>query len=186
MNMLQSTLFASSFDSLSHAHGVVFPLQFPSVLSELNFVAVLSLLNFGHYARASLKDATGRGAYDSIRALLFGLFLASTDDDSDLLSAQGMKTISSGRVAELMQLTNHIHIETAHPTIPGLTIGQLGGELYQLVNQITTVLNETGDILVERKYANLGAFVLDALRKGQSVENGPVDPEVVLGEVRPA
>lgn len=98
------------------------------------------------------------------------------------MSAQGMKDISRARIAELMQLTNYIHVEKAHPTIPGLTIGELGGPLYELVNQITSVLNETGTILLSRGYSSLGAFVLDALKKGQNGE-GPVDPEVVLDEV---
>jgi hypothetical protein len=128
-----------------------------------------------------LRKATGRGAYDSIRALIFGLYLSSTEEE-DLMSAQGMKDISRARIAELMQLTNYIHVEKAHPTIPGLTIGELGGPLYELVNQITSVLNETGTILLSRGYSSLGAFVLDALKKGQNGE-GPVDPEVVLDEV---
>jgi hypothetical protein len=98
------------------------------------------------------------------------------------MGAHGMKVVSRARIAELMQLTNHIHTEKAHPSIPGLTIGELGGPLYEFVNQITSVLNETGTILLNRGYSSLGAFVLDALKKSQNGE-GLVDPEVVLDEV---
>jgi hypothetical protein len=160
------------------------PLQFPSTLSEINLISVLSILNFAHTYRVPLKKATGRGAYDSIRVLMFGLYLSS-DDDSDPLSAKALKDVSSARIAELMQLTNHLHIEKSHPTIPGLTIGELGGPLYEMVNAITKVLNETGSILVTGGYASLGEFVLAALKKGKTddEENGRVDPEVVLDEV---
>ena len=98
------------------------------------------------------------------------------------MSAHGMKIISRARIAELMQLSNHIHVEKAHPSIPGLTIGELGGSLYEFVDQITLVLNETGTILLNRSYSSLGAFVLDALKKSQN-EEGLVDPEVVLDQV---
>jgi hypothetical protein len=159
------------------------PLRFPSVSSEVNLISILSILNFAHAYRVPLKKATGRGAYDSMRALLFGLYLSSSDEE-DLLSARGMKDLTRGRVADLMQLAGHLHVEAAHPTIPGLTIGELGGPLNELVNEVTRVLNETGAILLIGGYPNLGEFVLDAMKKGQVSEGGPVDPEVVLDEVR--
>lgn len=157
------------------------PLQFPSVLDEINLISLLSLLNFAHGYRIPLRNATGRGAYDSIRALIFGLYLSSSTED-DLMSAKGIGGISKARVADLMQLTNFIHTEKSHPTIPGLKIGELGGPLYELVGLITGVLNETGKILVDRGYPNLGTFVLEALKKGQ--KEGTVDVEIVLAQVR--
>lgn len=180
--LLKSPLFTETYLKLSQIHGVAMPLQFPTVASEINVISVLSILNFAHSYRVPLKKATGRGAYDTMRALIFGLYLSSNDEE-DLLSAKGLKNLTSGRVAELMQLSGHLHIEQAHPTIPGLTIGQLGGPLYELVTEVTNVLNETGAILVTRGYPNLGEFVLHALKMGQTSEGGPVDPEVVLDEV---
>ena len=158
------------------------PLRFPSVTAEVNVIAILSILNFAHSYRVPLKDATGRGAYDTMRALVFGLFLSS-NDEADLLSARGLKNLTSGQIADLMQLAGHLHVEKKHPTIPGLTIGELGGPLHELVNEVTRVLNETGTILLIGGYPSLGEFVFDALKKGQISENGPVDPEVVLDEV---
>ena len=156
------------------------PLQFPSVESEVNLISLLSILNFGHGYRLPLKKATGRGAYDTIRALIFGLYLSSTDEDN-LMSAKGLKSLSNAKIAELAQLTNHIHIEKAHPTIPGLSIGELDGPIYELVGLITSVLNETGTILIRDGYDSLGDFVIQALNKAN--QDGTADAEVVLDEV---
>jgi hypothetical protein len=158
------------------------PLQFSSDLDEINLISLLSLLNFAHGYRVPLRKATGRGAYDSIRALIFGLYLTSSNED-DLMSSKGIASISKARVADLMQLTNFIYIEKPHPTIPVVKVGELGGPLYELVGLITDVLNETGKILVSQGYQTLGAFVLEALKKGET--NGTVDAEIVLAQVRP-
>jgi hypothetical protein len=164
------------------------PLKFPSVAAEVNLISILALLNFAHGYRAPLRRATGRGAYDNIRALVFGLYLSS-DPEADaggLMSATGMRSVSSAAVADLMQLTNHVHVERPHPTIPGLTVGQLGGPLYELVGLVTKVLNETGEFLVKGGYPDLGAYVLEALKEGERVgqERG-VDVETVLNQVSP-
>lgn len=178
--LLESPVFNSTYEKLSTAHGVAMPLQFQTLESEVNLISLLSILNFGHGYRLPLKRATGRGAYDTIRALIFGLYLASTDEDN-LMSAKGLKSLSKAKVAELAQLANHIHVEKAHPTIPGLTIGELGGPLYELVELITNVLNETGTILVQDRYDSLGTFVIEALHKAD--QNGIADAEVVLDEL---
>ena len=57
------------------------PLKFPSVAAEVNLVSILSLLNFAHGYRVPLRRATGRGAYDSIRALIFSLYLSGDSED---------------------------------------------------------------------------------------------------------
>lgn len=163
------------------------PLKFPSVAAEVNLIAILSLLNFAHGYRVPLRRATGRGAYDTIRALVFSLYLssdASAEAGGGLMSAQGMHGVSSAAVADLMQLTNHMHVERPHPTIPALTVGQLGGPLYELVGLVTRVLNETGEFLVKGGYPDLGTYVLEALKEGERVgyERG-VDAETVLHQV---
>ena len=173
------------------------PLRFPSVAAEVNLLAILSLLNFAHGYRAPLRRAIGRGAYDTVRALVFRLYLSSDPEPeagsgssggggSGLMSAQGMRRISSAAVADLMQLTSHVHVERPHPTIPALTIGELGGPLYELVQLVTKVLNETGEFLVKGGYPDLGAYVLEALKEGERVghERG-VDVETVLNQVNP-
>ncbi len=89
------------------------------------------------------------------------------------------------KVAELTGI--NLHIEKPHPKIPGIVIGELGGPLYDLVQLITQVLNETGLILVSGGYLNLGSFVLEALKEGESAQvhrgTGSTALETVLERV---
>ncbi|KAG8882172.1 hypothetical protein FRB98_003894 [Tulasnella sp. 332] len=139
------------------------PLKFPSAVAELNLIAILSLLNFGSGYRAALHAANGRGAYDNIRALVLSLYLTSSEEPgpSNLLSAQGMTKITREQIAGLMNVS--LHVEAPHPTMPAVTIGQLGGPLLEFVELITSTLQSTGNILVNNGYPDLGSFVMEAL-----------------------
>ncbi|KAF8588691.1 hypothetical protein K439DRAFT_1405938 [Ramaria rubella] len=165
---LHSAAFSSTFKQLSHHHGLTLPLNFPSQLSELNLISVLALINLGSGYRIPLHAHGGRGAWDSIRALVLSLFITSSaEDGGDLLSASAIKNISIDKVAGLMQLPTHV--ERPHETIPGVVIGELGGPLYDLVKIVTSTLNETGEILVSLGYPDLGSFVLETLKEGERV-----------------
>jgi hypothetical protein len=171
---------------VSVSHGLAFPLQFPSPLSELNLLSILSLLNFASGYRVPLHKQAGRGAWDSIRALVFSLYISSAvGGDGDLLSAKGMQKIGDGQIAELMGV--EIHVERPHESITGLTIGELGGPMYELVGLVKTTLNETGEILARSGYPDLGTFVVEALQEGLKVRDDK-DPgkevDVVLERVR--
>ena len=103
--LLFSPSFTGTFARLRAAHGMALPLAFPSVRAELSVLALLSLLNFASGYRAPLHAATGRGAFDNIRAFVFGLYISSSvGAEGDLLSATGMQGISEGKVAELMNV----------------------------------------------------------------------------------
>lgn len=158
------------------------PLNFASHLDELNFISVLSLLNFASGYRAPLHAQTRRGAWDSIRALMFSLYISSSSD-GDHLSARGLQSLSDAKIAELMGID--LHVERPHESIPGLTIGELGGPLYDLVKLITGALNETGSILVKSGYPNLASFVVEALKEGarKSSSDSECDLETVLEQV---
>ncbi|KAF8629164.1 hypothetical protein AX17_005749 [Amanita inopinata Kibby_2008] len=182
--LLTSDVFRNSFQRVSQVHGLGFPLNFTSHLDELNVLSVLSLLNFGSGYRAPLHAATGRGAWDTMKAFVFALYLGSTDGEDDPLSAKGMRSITVGKVAELLRVD--IHVERSHETMPGVTVGELGGPLYELVMLITDIMNETGRLLIEYGYSNLGSFVLKALEEGRralSAENTEAELEVVLERV---
>lgn len=180
--LLLSPSFTTSFKRVSAVHGLAFPLKFPSAVCELNFLSVLSLLNFASGYRAPLHKETGRGAWDNIRLLLFSMYLTSlTGEDSELLLAKGMQTIQGQQVAELLQVG--LHVERPHETIPGVTVGELGGPMYELVTLITKTLNETGDILVNSGYADMGSFMVEALKEGERQKSADLpgaDVEVVL------
>jgi len=80
-----------------------------------------------------------------------------------------------------------LHVERPHESIPGVTVGELGGPMHELVKLITSTLNETGSILVRAGYADLGSFVLEALQEGEkakSVDTVGADVDVVLERVR--
>lgn len=132
-----------------------------------------------------LHAQTGRGAWDSIRSLLFGLYISSVPGEEDLLSTHGLRTLQMSKIAEIMGIT--LHIERPHETIHGVTVGELGGPLYDLVKLITSVLNETGQILANLGYANLGLFVAEALQQGGKVLSGSGSEaavEVILERVK--
>lgn len=167
---------------MSAQHGLAVPLNFDSQSDELNYISVLSLLNFGSGYRTPLHAQTGRGAWDAIRALMFGLYISSSSDGNHL-SAKGMQSISNAKIAELMGID--LHVERPHETLHGVTIGELGGPLYDLVTLITSTLNMTGSILVKLEYPNLGTFVLECLREGElkSSSDSGCDLDTVLERV---
>ena len=79
----------------------------------------------------------------------------------------------------------NLYVEHSHELISGVTVGELGGPLYNLVQMITAVLNETGEILDNSGYQNLGSFVAEALQQaGKSRDiSGDAGVEVVLERV---
>ena len=186
--MLLSPAFTETYHRISStSHGLALPLNFPSPLSELNLLSILALLNIASGYRVSLHQETGRGAWDSIRAFVYGLYLSSaTDGEGDLLSARGMQTLSEAKIAELLGVS--LHIERQHESIQALTIGQVGGPGWELVLLLRTLLTETGKILVNGGYPNLGSFVAEALKEGEKASRERSDPaaaaEVVLERVR--
>ncbi|KAL1665929.1 hypothetical protein GGF50DRAFT_51724 [Schizophyllum commune] len=178
--LLLSPAFTTTFTRLSKNHGLALPLRFSSPLAELNFLSVLALLNFASGYRTPLHAETGRGAWDNIRALAFALHIESASDAGELLSAEGMRSIGDGKVAELLRV--NVHLERAHETIPGVTVGELGGPLYELVRLITRTLNETGERLVEMGYPDLGTLVVEALKAGGKARRDD-DPDAEVDKV---
>jgi hypothetical protein len=174
--LLLSPAFTSSFRRLAKTHGFLFPVKFDNAKQELNFLSVLSLLNFCSGYRAPLHALTGRGAFDSIRALLLALHLSS-HEGTDLMSAKSMQGIHEAQVAEFMNLK--IHVERPHESLPGVVIGERGGPAYDVVKLVTSAMNSTGEVLIRGGYPDLGAFVIEALKEGERVrKTGGVDAEL--------
>ncbi|KAH9858524.1 hypothetical protein C2E23DRAFT_880006 [Lenzites betulinus] len=178
---LLSPAFTSTFDRLRHAHGMTLPLNFPSVVAELNVLSILSLLNFASGYRVPLHQATGRGAFDNIRAFVFSAYISSSAGAGEYFSARGMQEITEPTVADLMGVTNAIHVERPHESIVGLTVGELGGPVWEIVQIITRTLQETGKALVNGGYPDLGSFVLEALTEGEKAKKtGGDEAEVAV------
>ena len=87
-----------------------------------------------------------------------------------------MQTLSEAKIAELLGV--NLHTERQHEHIHGLTIGQVGGPGWELVQLLKTLLDDTGKVLVNGGYPNLGSFVAEALKEGARMENEKADPAV--------
>ena len=172
---LLSSAFTGTFARLRVAHGMTMPLNFSSVKEELNVLSVLSLLNFASGYRVPLHIATGRGAFDNIRAFIFAAYITSSTGAGDYSSAQGMKEVTPTAVADLMRVTHSIHVERPHEKIPGVTVGELGGPVWEIVQIIAKTLNETGEALINGGYPDLGSLVLEALAEGEKAKKAGGD-----------
>ncbi|KAI9217006.1 hypothetical protein BC828DRAFT_392226 [Blastocladiella britannica] len=127
------------------------PLRFDSHLDHANFLAVRALLNFGSGYRTILKDLTGRGAWECIQYLCLSLHL-----DPHPLDARRMADLTAADLASLTNIPTHVDQPT--PT-PGIVMSVPSPAL-PLLNELTRVLNETGNILRDRGYASMGQWLL--------------------------
>ena len=83
-----------------------------------------------------------------------------------------------------MRVTDAIHVERPHEKIPGVTVGELGGPVWEIVQIIAKTLNETGEALTNGGYPDLGSFVLEALGEGEKARKAGGDEcEVFLERV---
>ncbi|EPQ28500.1 uncharacterized protein PFL1_03803 [Pseudozyma flocculosa PF-1] len=166
------SLDRATFDRLKTQHGLVFPLQFPNLTAEVNFLAILSLLNTLSGYRSAFHSATGSGAYQNVQRLLFGLYLTGGDDaastavsGSSHLTAQGLANLSAGTVAELLGVS--LHEEKKHDKIEAITVGIRGGPMNEAVELVVGLCNDTGKRLLDAGYPSLGAFVIEALKDAE-------------------
>lgn len=144
-------------------------------------IFMIQQLNFGTSYDATLLAAKERGAFDMMRAFVFSLYLSSTgsSDDGDLLSTDGMQNMTRDRVAQHMQLS--IHVEKPHPTMPAITVGEVGGPHLEFVELVAGVLKQTGEVLKSSGYPSLGAFLWESLKEAKRVgSDGRADVDVVV------
>ncbi|KAI8140631.1 hypothetical protein BJV82DRAFT_580988 [Fennellomyces sp. T-0311] len=144
------------FEELSIDTPMRMPLKFSTVAEELNFVALIDLLNFGSGYRVPLHDLAGRGAFDTIR---FGAM--SFHIGGDAMDAKTFKEITTFKVSEVFQFP--IDREVKPPDMPFITMTE-PTELKQLAEGIKSVLNSTGEFLEAHKYKDLAAFILDVTK----------------------
>ena len=140
------------------------PLKFDSLLQEVNLLAILGLLNFCSGYRVELKRLTGRGAFDTIRALVISLHISQTD-----LSSPSLEKLNAVDIASMAQLP--ISEAKDHPSLQGVQIGS-PTKLAQMAKDIANVLSSTGEILRRGGIQSLGAFVLDCARRSKIEAKG--------------
>ena len=68
-----------------------------------------------------------------------------------------MRDIGDTKIAELLGVS--IHIEKPHESMPAITVGEVGGPGWELVQLLRKLLNGTGAFLVNNRYRDLGSFV---------------------------
>ena len=135
------------------------PLKFNNLLQEVNLIALLELLNFASGYRVELKRLTGRGAFDTIRALVMALHISQSD-----LSAKALENVTAEVIASMAQLP--ITEEVSHSTLEGVTVGQKT-KLAGMVERIARVLRETGEVLRRGGYLNLGTFIIECAKRSK-------------------
>ncbi|PWY98090.1 hypothetical protein BCV70DRAFT_202265 [Testicularia cyperi] len=165
------SLDRAKWDRLKLQHGLSFPLRFPSVVAEVNFLGVLALLNGLSGYRKEFHGATGCGVYQNVVRLLFGLYITGGEGQgsgelaigSSNLTAKGlMHEITEAKVADLLGIS--LHKEEPHPSIPGLVVGTRTGPLLEATQLIVQTCSDTGARLVRAGYPHLAAFLIETLR----------------------
>lgn len=125
--------------------------------------SILTILNFLSAYRIQLHKRTGQGAYDTIRRFVMSCYLAQVQGElENPLSASGMAHLSEHITAEFLRLP--LMSEKDHPTLP-MKIGEPDKEAKEIVQLVTGVMNETGEILLKLGKPNLGAWVVDTLNQ---------------------
>jgi hypothetical protein len=81
------------------------------------------------------------------------------------LSSKGLKEVSAYDIASMAQLP--ISEDSAHPTLQGVTIGQ-PTKLVKMAENIASVLRQTGEILDNAGYQNLGIFIIECAKRSQT------------------
>ncbi|KAJ3105658.1 hypothetical protein HDU96_008476 [Phlyctochytrium bullatum] len=142
------------YQTLSKNDAAALPIRFETLEQEINFLALFYLLNFGSGWRQELHKAVGRGAFDTIR---FGMM--SMHISGQKLNAAFLRDIRAPDVASFFDLP--FTEDVPHPTMAGVTLSK-PHPLRPFIENLTKVMNETGQFLAQNGYAaGLGAFILD-------------------------
>jgi hypothetical protein len=151
-------------------------------LDELNFLSILTILNFLSAYRIPLRERTGQGAYDCVRRFVLGCYLGSMQDDRlPPMAAAGMVALTEQRVSELLNIP--IMVEKDHPTLP-VKIGERDAEATEIIGLVLSTMQETGRILQKQGKKDLGTWVAGTLR--QTTDMSAIDcTNYLVKQVRP-
>ncbi|KAI8379721.1 uncharacterized protein BYT42DRAFT_515239 [Radiomyces spectabilis] len=158
-NFLEN-LDKQQYEELSIDTPMRMPVKFDNIAEEVNFIALIDLLNFGSGYRVPLHELAGRGAFDTIRFGAMSFHIGGTP-----MTAETFKNITAFEVSEIFQFP--IDREVQAPNMPGVTIGE-PTPLKPLAQGIADVLNTTGEFLEKHGYKDLASFILDVTKGGDS------------------
>ncbi|ETV66289.1 hypothetical protein H257_17256 [Aphanomyces astaci] len=138
----------SQFDKLGEP--IRYPLSFKSVDEEVNFLALVDLLNFGSGYRKLLHQYCDRGAHETMMFGVIGMYISSPR-----LDAKTLRGLSLDSVANYFS----IPLDRDEELSTGIYISK-PGPLKPLAEGIHQVLTETGSLCLKHGFDDLGAFVL--------------------------
>jgi hypothetical protein len=150
------------------------PLKFDTIAQEVNLIALLELLNFCSGYRVELKRLTGRGAFDTIRGLILSLHISQWD-----LSARGLAEVTEHDIVEMGQIP--VSEDVKHEVLEGVTASK-PTNLKRMVENIVSVLRETGEILKKGGYQSLGIFIIECAKRS-SIEGKGVSASMFIHHV---
>jgi hypothetical protein len=135
---------------------VGYPLRFPALEDEVNFWALLSLLNIGSGFRPLLRAVRRPGAFETIQRGVVGMYISAKKLDSAYLASISLEEVGSLFDLPLFE-EKDVH--------QGIMFMQVPSPLHPLGDHIRQILNETGRILLERGIeGGLGQWVVNQLR----------------------
>ncbi|KAF9173879.1 hypothetical protein BGX21_011438 [Mortierella sp. AD011] len=151
-------LTQESWSKHSVANGMSFPLRFESLEQEVNILSLIDILNTGHGFRKELHEDSDRGAFETIIFGVMSFHISSAPTD-----AEGLSKLTAWEVGSHFGITmqKDVPSELEHVTISKPSVA------FKLAGQIQGVLNETGNVLKQKGFTTLGAFVIDAAKKAQ-------------------
>lgn len=155
------SVYASSLDpaKVIGVPEIAAPLRFQSVREHINFLAIVSLLNFGSGYRIPLKQHANRGAFETILRGCMGFHLTNT------LNADFMVQVGLSDVSQTFDLPIDVDIPlqpAIYTTKPHI--------LRPLVENIRRVLNESAGILRARQCLDFAQFILNDSPGGPRAE----------------
>ncbi|KAF0687511.1 Aste57867_20750 [Aphanomyces stellatus] len=143
-----ATLDKTQFDKLAEA--IRYPLSFRTMDDEVNFLALVDLLNFGSGYRKLLHKYCQRGAHETMMFGVIGMYISEPRMDAKFLRGLSLDSVANYFSIPLdrdEELSTGIYISKPGPLKP-------------LAQGIHQVLTETGSLCLERGFNDLGAFVL--------------------------
>ncbi|KAI9206030.1 uncharacterized protein BJ171DRAFT_498443 [Polychytrium aggregatum] len=146
-----STFDVNLFKDLTNTEPFRVPLRFDSIEAEINFIALLDLLNFGSGWRVELHNAVGRGASEAIKFGAMAMHISGITATTEYL-----KSVTISEISSLFDIP--VTHEVPHPSLP-VVIGE-PAPIRPFVQAITDTLKETGECLESQGFKSLGHFIL--------------------------
>jgi len=145
-------LDAEAFNATS-SYVQQFPLKFDSVDDEVDFIALMDVLQFGSGFRTALHKLCGRGANDTITYGMLILKISGQKLTADYLS--------SLTITDIRDFFN-IPLDVDKEVQPGIKMS-VASALRPLAEFITRVLNDIGRILRSRMMTSISQFITAAI-----------------------